>query len=162
MLLVNVKLVTAQPVCDRQVLDSYIRTAVDEDKVMNVPCHFPEDVILPEPSMNAEWRKLQISQQRDEVQRGLSLLISAATKVTDFISECKLELSLQKFSSKAQTMKNILDRVNVKTETETLEREARTFSARTLKQFYGVYRNFLQGKYRTVIISICSSIQQHR
>lgn len=34
MLLVNVKLVTPQRVCDRKVLDSYIRTAVDEDKVM--------------------------------------------------------------------------------------------------------------------------------
>ncbi|XP_018426877.1 PREDICTED: erythropoietin [Nanorana parkeri] len=159
MLLVNVKLVTPQPVCDRQFLDSFIRTAVDEDKVMNVPCVFPEDVIIPEPSINAEWRKLQISQQRDEVQQGLSLLMTAVPKVTKFISECKLELSLQKFSSKVRTLKNILDRVNVKTESEYPPREARTFPARTLQQFYGVYRNFLQGKYRTVIISICSRAQ---
>ncbi|XP_077329993.1 erythropoietin [Lithobates pipiens] len=159
MLLVNVKLVTPQPVCDRKVLDSYIRTAVDEAKVMNVPCQFPEDVILPEPSMNAEWRKLQISQQRDEVQEGLSLLISAAPKITKFISECKLEISLQNFPSRVRTMKNILDRTNTKAETENTDRESKTFAARTLQQFYSVYKNFLQGKYRTVVISICSNVK---
>ncbi|CAI9567615.1 unnamed protein product [Staurois parvus] len=109
--------------------------------------------------MNAAWRKLQMSQQRDEVLEGLSLLLSAAPKITKFISECQLELPLQKYSSKVRTMKNILDRAVVKAETIYPDREPKTFAARTLKQFYSVYKNFLQGKYRTVVISICSSVK---
>ncbi|XP_068129960.1 erythropoietin isoform X2 [Hyperolius riggenbachi] len=156
MLLVNVKLVTPQPMCDRRVLNNYITAATDEDNVMNVACDFPEDVILPEPSMNMEWRKLQISQQRAEVQQGITLFINTVPTVTKFLSDCHLQLSLQKFSSRAQTMKNILDRINVKADVNVSDRQGRTFAARTLKQFYAVYKNFLQGKYRAFMISACA------
>ncbi|KAM9313359.1 erythropoietin [Gastrophryne carolinensis] len=111
MLLVNVKPVTSQPICDLRTLENYIKSAVDEENIMNDSCQFPEDVVVPEPGMNMEWRKLQTSQKKAEVHHGLTLLINAVPKITGFISECHLQLSLQKFSSKARTMKNILERV---------------------------------------------------
>ncbi|XP_056425938.1 erythropoietin-like [Hyla sarda] len=161
MLLINVKLVTSLPFCDKSVLDYYIRSIADQEKAMNVPCQFSENVTLPQPNLNAEWRRLQTSQQEADILHGFTLLLDSVPKVTTFVSQCKLELSLQRFSSNIRTLTNILQRVNQKTETQNSEHEVRTLTVSTLQQFYTVYRNILIGKYKTLIISLCKSLQ-HR
>ncbi|XP_075062271.1 erythropoietin [Mixophyes fleayi] len=160
MLLVNVRLVTASPTaCD--IVDQFIRSAIEQEKVMKVLCPFPEDITVPDPSMNAEWRKLQISEQEVEVQQGLTLILNSVPKVMAFISECRLEWSPQKFSSDVRTLNNILERVNTKTERHISQRQIRTLAVRTFKQFFAVYKNFLQGKYKTLLLSGCKRAQ-HR
>lgn len=161
MLLIDVTLVTSLPFCDKSVLDHYIRSVTEQEKAMNVPCPFSENVTLPQPSLNAEWRRLQTSQQEAEILQGFTLLLDSVPKVTTFVSQCKVEVSLQRFSSNVRTMTNILRRVSGKTETHSAEITARTLAISNLQQFYLVYRNFLVGKYKSLIISLCKSLQ-HR
>ncbi|XP_077116841.1 erythropoietin-like [Ranitomeya variabilis] len=161
MLLIDVRLVTCLPFCDRSVLDHYIRTVIDQEKAMNVPCPFSENVTLPQPSLTAEWSRLQTSQQEAEIQRGFTLLLDSAPKVTMFISQCRINLSLQRFSSNVRTMANFLQRAGKKGETHNPELGVRTLNVSTLKQFYTVYKNFLVGKYKFVMVSLCRSLQ-HR
>ncbi|XP_069804913.1 erythropoietin-like isoform X2 [Dendropsophus ebraccatus] len=162
MLLINVRLATSLPLpCDKSILDTYIRSIIDQEKAMNVPCQFSENVTLPQPNLNAEWRRLQTSQQEADIQRGFTLLLDSVPKVTTFISQCKLEVSLQKFSSNVRTLTNILQKVNQQSETHISEHEVRTLAVSTLQQFYTVYKNFLVGKYKTLIISLCKSLR-HR
>ncbi|KAM3924059.1 erythropoietin-like [Leptodactylus fuscus] len=161
MLLINVRLVTSLPFCDKSVLDHYIKTIIDQEKAMNTPCQFSENVTLPQPSLNAEWRRLQTSQQEIEIQHGFTLFLDSVPKVTTFFSQCKLDVSLQRFSSNIRTMTNILQRVTTRTEAHNTERDVRTLAVSTLQQFYTVYKNFLVGKYKTVITSLCKSLE-HR
>ncbi|XP_072000799.1 erythropoietin-like isoform X2 [Engystomops pustulosus] len=160
MLLIDVRLVTSLPFCDKSVLDHFIKSITEQQKAMNAPCLFSENITLPQPSLNAEWTRLQTSQQEAEIHRGFQLFLDSVPKVTTFVSRCKLEVSLQRFSSNIRTMTNILKRVTQKTETQNLEYEERTLSISTLQQFYTVYKNFLIGKYKTVIISLCKDLQR--
>ncbi|XP_075703531.1 erythropoietin isoform X2 [Rhinoderma darwinii] len=160
MLLIDVRIVTSLPFCDKSVLDRYIRFATDQEKAMDVPCQFSENVTLPQPSLNAEWRSLQTSQQEAEIQRGFTLLLDSVPKVAAFVSQCKLEVSLQKFSSNIRTMNNILQRVNQKTETQNSQTDVQTLTVSTLQELYVVYKNFLVGKYKTLILSLCKSLRQ--
>ncbi|KAM4037687.1 erythropoietin [Anomaloglossus baeobatrachus] len=161
MLLIDVRLVTSLAICDRSILDHYIRTVIDQEKAMNVPCQFSENVTLPQPSLTAEWSRLQTSQQEAEIQNGFTLFLDSVPKVTTFISQCKTDVSLQRFSSNIKTMTNIQQRVSKKSETHNSEHGVRTLTVSTLKQFYTVYKNFLVGKYKTLLVSLCKSLQ-HR
>ncbi|CAN2390586.1 hypothetical protein PRIEUP_LOCUS623 [Pristimantis euphronides] len=158
MLLIDVRFVTSVPFCDKTVLDHFIRSIIDQEKAMDVPCPFSGNVTVPQPSLNAEWRALQTSQQEAEIRHGFTLLLNSVPKVTTFVLQCKLEVSLQKFSSNIRTLTNILQRVNKKGEAQSAWTEGRTLTVTTLPQFYTVYKNFLVGKYKTLIMSVCKSL----
>ncbi|KAG9467814.1 hypothetical protein GDO78_014247 [Eleutherodactylus coqui] len=114
MLLIDVWPVTSVPFCDQTFLDHYIRSIIKEDKEMNVSCQFSRNVTVPQPSLNAEWRALQTSRQEAEIRHGFTLLLNSVPEVTTFISQCKLNVPLQRFSSNIRTMGNILQQVNKK------------------------------------------------
>ncbi|XP_063810663.1 erythropoietin [Pseudophryne corroboree] len=159
MLLVTVKLLSAAPTtCN--IVDPLIRAALEQEKLMNIPCDFDEGVSVPEPNMNAEWRKLQTPQQADEVQQGLALLLASAPKVKTFLSKCRLDWSSHIFSSNTRTLKNVLERFQTQAGAHMAQREARTLAVHTSQQFYTVYRNFLQGKYKTLLLSECKRAQR--
>ncbi|XP_066446213.1 uncharacterized protein [Eleutherodactylus coqui] len=132
MLLIDVWPVTSVPFCDQTFLDHYIRSIIKEDKEMT-------------------------SRQEAEIRHGFTLLLNSVPEVTTFISQCKLNVPLQRFSSNIRTMGNILQQVNKKIDPHPLE-DARTLTVTTLQQFYTVYKNFLVGKYKTLVRSLCTGL----
>ncbi|XP_063302151.1 erythropoietin [Pelobates fuscus] len=161
-LFVKARIVVSAPnqkICDNRVLDKYIGDIMEVEKAMdscNAICEFPEDINVPETKLNqAEWTKLHTSEKAAVVWRGLKLFTDAVPKLMNLISESKLKQQVEKFLSISRNVINVLKSHNLQVETNIPDSKERTRSVSTLKQFFSVYTNFLRGKYKNLLNTVC-------
>ncbi|OCT90944.1 hypothetical protein XELAEV_18019561mg [Xenopus laevis] len=162
MLFVSVKLITCapyKPVCDKTVMDMFIKEAKEAETAMdscNIICQFPEDIMVPETKLNlGEWNKLHTSQQAAEVWNGLILFTKAVPRITDFISDASLKFQVEKIHSDIRSVVHLFKSLNLQDEAQTSQTEGKTLPVRTFKKLFSVYTNFLRGKLRLLVMTVC-------
>ncbi|XP_078266263.1 erythropoietin-like [Rhinoraja longicauda] len=142
------KTVSLRPLCDRRVMDRYIREAKD---LLKAPCNqtfqFPNAIPLPSTGLNLRvWRSKSKHMKNEEIKAGLIMLSNATQTAKHFIANDSIKPLLDKIYRNTRTFIHILQLMDVPDTSNRTYKLARPLMGRTVQNVLYTYTRLMCGK----------------